>query len=86
MMQLTESYTWQQSAAKSKLSNIHAAVDMVSFTIDGIISDVYVYLLSQYAAVEGLKVFGQRIEENWLAKKDDLLAKYPKFNFEKRFG
>lgn len=83
MIQLTESYTWQQSAAKSKLSNIDAALDMVSFTIDGIISDVY--LLSQFAAVEGLKIFGQKIEENWLAKKDDLLAKYPKFNFEKRF-
>lgn len=56
MTTLTELYTCQQSTAISKLKEIKTELHMVAFSISGDVDDVY--LISQYAAVEGMKTFG----------------------------
>lgn len=83
MIQLIETYTWKQAAVKSKLGKLSVELDTVSFLIDSIEEDIYT--LSQYAAIEGMKIFAQRVEESWQTSKNDLLIKHPKFDFEKRF-
>lgn len=83
MIQLTEIYTWQQVAAKSRLDKLRVELKMVSFALEGPIDDIFV--LSQYAAVEGMNIFAQRLDNDWDARKDEIMEKFPKFNFDKRF-
>ena len=83
MIQLTETYTWQQAAVNSKLDKLQVELEVVSFAIEGVEDDIY--SLSQYAAIEGMKIFAQRIEDNWQKRKKELLKNIPKFDFEKRY-
>lgn len=83
MIKLTETYTWKQAAVNSKFDKLQVELDIVSFAIEGSIIDIY--SLSEYAAVEGMKIFAQRIENNWQARKSEVIKNFPKFDFEKRF-
>lgn len=82
MIELIETYTWKQAAAKSKLDKLQVEVEMISFAIDEEIDDIY--LLSQKAAIEGMIYFDNRMEDDWQARKDYLLENFPKFDFDKR--
>lgn len=83
MIQLIESYTWQQAAARSKLDKLQAEINTVCFSIEGVPEDVFE--LSRYAAIEGMKVFAERLEDDWNRRKEEILQKYPKFDFDKHF-
>lgn len=83
MIQLTETYTWQQAAAISRLDKLEVELKMVSFAIEEPVTDIF--SLSQYAAVEGMKIFAQRLDDDWYSCKDDVLKKFPTFNFDKCF-
>lgn len=80
---LTEQYTWQQTAAKSKLEKLEARLEMMAFAIEGKTDDWY--QLSQLAARQGMQLLAQRCEDNWQAQKEMYAEKYPTFDFEKRF-
>lgn len=82
-MKLTEQYTWQQTAAKSKFEKLQAELAMMSFVLDGSMDDVYQCM--QVVAQEAMKKLAQQTEDSWLARKEDLMAKYPDFRFEDRY-
>lgn len=82
-IQFTETYTWKQSAVKSKLDKLRVELNIISFAIENVENDIY--SLSQFAAIEGMKAFAQRVEDNWLLRKSELLEKFPKFDFDRRF-
>jgi len=83
MIKLYQSYTSGQAVVVSKLNELQAMLKMVSFTIDGVVEDVCE--LSRYAAIEGMKIIAQGVEDNWMIRKEELLKNHPSFDFEKRY-
>ena len=60
MIQFTETYTWKQQAVLSKLSKLRLVIDMVNFSIDGYIENIF--QVSEMAAIEGMKIFAKRLD------------------------
>lgn len=83
MVQLTERYTDGQAAVKNKLEKLQVELQMVSLIVKGIEPDLY--LLSQQAAMEGMRFFAKKKEDKWHARKDIILKELPKLDFEKDF-
>lgn len=66
MIQLTENYTWKQTAAMSKFKKLGVKLKIIAFAIDGKIDDIYI--LSQRAAMDGMKCFDKRMNQKWINK------------------
>jgi hypothetical protein len=83
MIQLEETYTWQQLAVMSKLDKLQAELDIICFSVSGNMEDIY--KISEYAAVEAMRCFSKRQEEHFQKNKEMYKQKFPKFDFNRIF-
>lgn len=83
MITLTEIYDWQQAKWRSKLEKLNAKLHVVNFAIEREVDDTY--SLSQHAAIEGMQIFAQRVEEMWQSRKEALKKDAPHWNFDTRY-